>query len=338
MADTVPTQETTAPVATESTESSTASTASAVDETEALVAAAQAEGELLVYSATPEPVAQPLYDAFTAEYGIKVNTIPRVVTSELIARFEGELSSGGSPADVISIASPTFYQGHVDDGVVTPVADLALPALEGFPEEFVGDGYVDVGAAPIGVCFNSDAVNDMTSYQDLLNPDLRAVWVDPTTNDPALAIWLVVGDDQGPDFISQWAAREKTLTASVVPGAQLVVAGEGDFVFPCYETIAMALGNEGAPITYKVLGPTTGGDSYYGVVANSAHPAAARLFMNYIVSEEGQMALTAGNYASPLGNDFPDAFTLPEDYVTIDLAFAERLNDERESLIAALGV
>jgi iron(III) transport system substrate-binding protein len=261
-----------------------------------------------------------------------------VVTSELIARFEGELSSGGTEADVISIASPTFYQGHMEDGVIAPLADLGLPALPDFPEAYVGDGYADVAFAPIGVCYNTDAVDDMSSYQDLLNPDLRAVWVDPTTNDPALAIWLVVGDDQGPDFIPQWAAREKTLTASVVPGAQLVVAGEGDFVFPCYETIAKSLSADGAPITYKVLGPTTGGDGYYGVIADSPHPDAARLFMNYLLTPEGQVAVTSGRYASPLGNSITDAFALPDHYVSIDLEFAQRLDSERAALIAALGV
>ena len=311
------------------------------DDLQALVEAAQEEGELLVYSSTPDVTGQPIYAAFTEAYGITVNAIPRIVDSELIARFQSEIDSGGSPADIISVASPQFYAQQLQAGTVSSIEDLDLPARAGYPDAFVGDAYVDVGTSAIGACYNTDAVSesDLTSYEDLLNPDFQLQFVDPRGFTPNMGVMLLMRDALGDDFLEDFGARDKTLSQSAVPAVQLVIAGEADVVFPCYESFSRPQAAQGAPIDFAVLGPTTGGSTYFGVLATAEHTAASRLFLNWMMTEEGQADITQVGLASPLGRDFPPgSLSLPEDFTSLDAEFAQRIAQEQDEVVDLLGL
>ncbi|MGV8839476.1 MAG: extracellular solute-binding protein [Bauldia sp.] len=91
----------------------------------ASVAAAQ---EVNVYTSREPGLAQPLFDAFTAETGIAVNTV--FIQQGLAERVEAE--GAASPADVLMVVDYGALIDLVDRGltqsITSPVLDEAIPA------------------------------------------------------------------------------------------------------------------------------------------------------------------------------------------------------------------
>src|ERR1044071_6129081 len=71
----------------------------------ALVAAAKKEGEVMVYHSTQTEDLKPVFDAFSAKYGIKVsewrssseNVVKRVINETRAGRFTVDLIENNSP-------------------------------------------------------------------------------------------------------------------------------------------------------------------------------------------------------------------------------------------------
>ena len=83
-----------------------------------------AQGEVNVYTTREPGLIQPLLDAFTAETGIKANTI--FVESGLAERIEAE--GANSPADIISVVDYGVLSDLVGRGLTQPVESAALDA------------------------------------------------------------------------------------------------------------------------------------------------------------------------------------------------------------------
>lgn len=307
---------------------------------EALVTAAQAEGELLVYANSPEQTTQPLYDAFEEEYGIKVNTVPRLLGPELNQRYESERAAGGSPVDLLNATDPAFYSRGVDEGYLVDLTVDDIPHLATWPEELVLPGNVWAALFTVGACYNTSTVSDadLNGYETLLDPDIRVLLVDPASSDPALAVWKVIRDEYGPEFLTEFAERDDvTISASASPATQLMVAGEGDVVFPCFEAFSVGLAAEGAPVDYALFDPVVVGGNAWGIPTEATHPNAARLLIDFMLTPEGQAALTPNMLASPLEVEGSLAYPAPG-FVKLDEPTTFELQEQKAELLGLLGI
>lgn len=307
---------------------------------EELIAAAQAEGEVLAYANSPEQTTQPLYDAFQQKYGIKVSTVPRLLGPELNQRYESERAAGGSPADILNATDPAFYARGVEEGYIADLTVDDLPHLAEWPSDLVLPGNVWAALFTTGACYNTSTLTeaDVSGYEALLDPDIEVLLVDPTGGDAALAPWAVIRDEIGPDFLTQFAARDGvTVSASASPATQLMVAGEGDLVFPCFEAFSVGLAAQGAPVDYALFDPVVVGGNSWGIPTDAPHPNAARLLLDFMLTEEGQAALTPNMLASPLGVEgslkYPD-----EGFVKMDDPFTFALQSDKAELLELLGI
>jgi iron(III) transport system substrate-binding protein len=96
----------------------------------------------------------------------------------------------------------------------------------------------------------------------------------------------------GPEFFQKVAAQKPSVYASTVVGLDRVIAGEADFVFWSFENAALPKLQQGAPIAWVRPNPTPlFPNSWLGISANAPNPNAARLFVNWTLSEEGARAL-----------------------------------------------
>src|SRR5699024_9355246 len=73
-----------------------------------LVEAAKQEGSLTYYSASVDEMNKALTDAFTAKYGIPVQTL-RIATGGLLERFGSEQDAGVAAADVLEVADQVVF-------------------------------------------------------------------------------------------------------------------------------------------------------------------------------------------------------------------------------------
>ena len=75
---------------------------------DAMIAAAQAEGALMVYHTSPMPIIESTFRAFEKKYGIKVQNY-HATGNPLTVRFSSEAAAGQMIADVIYASDTTSY-------------------------------------------------------------------------------------------------------------------------------------------------------------------------------------------------------------------------------------
>ena len=305
---------------------------------DAIEDAARDEGQLTWYTSIPEAVAQNVADSFEAEYDIPVEMV--VLTSGLLAtRYSSEMDAGESPADVVTLADPLFFDDAVSEGWVDELSGADTPSIEEWPEDGIhDDAYVLVNIQPIGVTFDTTKAEaaDFEDWTFLTDPSLKGqiYLVDPTNVPAWLANMKLLSETYGPEFLPGLASQEPKIVDSAVPGAQQVAAGSGTLVYPSLLSVSNPLSSEGATVETVFPSPTTGVEQYAAVSSRAPQPNAARLFLNYLLSEEAQTVLNKDTGSSPLG-DLEGTVPLPEGYESVDIATAVAAKDE---ILAQLGL
>ena len=134
----------------------------------ALPASAQ---QVNVYSYRQPELVQPLFDAFMAKTGIKVNV--QFLEKGMVERLQAE--GDRSPADLVMTVDISRLQDLVDGGVTQPLQSAILD--ENIPQEFrdqAGHWFGLTGRARI-IYASKDRVadNEVTTYEDLADPKWR---------------------------------------------------------------------------------------------------------------------------------------------------------------------
>jgi iron(III) transport system substrate-binding protein len=136
------------------------------------------------------------------------------------------------------------------------------------------------------------------TYQDLANPRWKGkLGIEAEDIDWFGAIVKELGEERGLKLFRDIVA---TNGLSVRKGhtllAGLVAGGEVPFALTVYNHNAERLKQKGAPIDWYAIPPALVRVNGMGVSRKPAHPHAALLFYDFLLSEEGQRILEAGNY------------------------------------------
>ena len=302
----------------------------------ALVAAAKKEGSLTWYTAIPLATSQPVADAFTKEYGIKVDVF-NTSTGPMEDRYSTERSADTVNADVINVADPVFFNDGVQRGWFETLSEATVPALANWPKNAITlNAYAMIGAQPIGIAYNKNLVGTPpASWTDLLDPRFQGhiLMTDPTLVPAWMATYKLWQDKLPAGFLSKLNAQNPTFVSSSNPGAQQVAAGEKWLNFPTSATALVALQNAGAPLGFVVPSPTTGVEMHMAVSTASKHPHAALLFFNFALSPQAQQLFNQGVGDSALSN-IPGVLKRPSTYFPPDIAGAAR---QRTQLLSPFG-
>ena len=241
--------------------------------------------------------------AGTAERGMKV----------LVA-----LGEGRAIADVlVSIvdARAEFIKAHA-------LADLrVLPGFRNLPDDYVArDGtWVSYAQAYRCMSYNTDKVKkeDLPkTWDDLVtNPRWRGGKIGLTNNPSAwlLNLWAALGEKWGEDFtrrlfeVDQPQRRKEGMNA--VTG--LNVAGEIDLNIPAPERAVAKFAARGAPIGYHCPSPVPITLSDIAMLEKSPHKNGARLFINWLVSREGQLMQYSEAFAVPVHKALQSPIFMP---------------------------
>jgi putative spermidine/putrescine transport system substrate-binding protein len=277
----------------------TAQSASAGGGMDALVAAAKAEGTLNLI-AVPRTWAGygAIIDAFTAKYGIKINSEnPDGSSGDEINAVKSTKGQSSAP-DVVDIGNSYALSGAQEgDFAAYKVATWnAIPAaLKDSGGLWYSDygGYISIG------CNATKVANCPTTIKDLDNPKFKgkvALNGDPTSANAAFeAVWAAAlanggsadNIQPGIDFFKKLNSEGIFNKTKVTPAT--VASGETPIVL---DWDYLQLGNVAAlkkqGVTWKVADPSDGLVSAYyaqAVSNNAAHPAAARLWEEFLYSQ-----------------------------------------------------
>lgn len=302
-----------------------------------LYKAAKSEGGVVWYSALVDDLNARIVDRFKATYpGIDVKVL-RLGGAESAQRFAAEAEAGAPAADVMVHTERGFSQLALDNGWTIDMTAEEVPTLEDFPEDFVGGGRFVVNQAPTTVVVNTDLVKkDLTSFEDLLAPEYKGqvLVVDPRTIPIYLAQYELMREDLGDDYFAKLMDNDAKIVDSMVPGGQMLAAGEAKVGIPGVWAICKSLVDSGAPVKCVEIAPMTAVDGELILTKEAAHPNAARLFAGWVATEEGQEIVNAEVSVSPLG-DLEGTVKRNPAMVPPDFDAAEQ---NRATILAGLGL
>lgn len=261
---------------------------------DSLVAAAKKEGQLNVIALPPDWANYgAVISGFQAKYGITVNSAnPNGSSQQEVDAFDGtpnapDVVDVGQAVALANTAKFTPYQ-------VTTWNDIPAGA-----KEPTGLWFNDYGGY-MGIGYDSTKVpgGTISSVQDLLGSGFRgkvALAGDPTKSNQGLNGVIMAGVANGGslDDVSKGVAFFHSLKQAgnyvpVVGTAATVKAGQTPVLFE-WDYLSTSHGKDVS--TWKIFVPTNaiiGG--YYSQAINkqAPHPAAARLWEEYLYSNEGQ--------------------------------------------------
>jgi iron(III) transport system substrate-binding protein len=261
----------------------------------ALYDAAQDEGKVVVYeNASPDAV-EALKQGFEKEYcGVEVEVV-RLPDAEMLPRLETELSSGAPTADFIENASPGWL---IEQGAKGAWAASDAPTASG-EGDYDAAKYFDetnnvyeVGGTVNTFAWNTELLPDgIKDYPDLLDPALSdgKVGVIELASAPANDFYIWLDKTFGANFNHDLGAQKPRIYPSTTNIVEALGSGEiyaSNWVVPSLVEEAKAAG---APIEYALSPTGTFGLHGYGVInAKAANPNAAKLYLEYVLSPEGQ--------------------------------------------------
>lgn len=271
----------------------------------ALVTKAQKEGSLTFYTVVPIPEDQKAIALFNLKYpNIKVNLV-REGTGPLDERYAAEAHAGVTAADIVIQPSEDFVkQAQAQHWSLALTPDV-VPAVSNWPTSNIHETYVDIMIVPWGIEYNTDLVKIApTSYADLAAAAYsgKLIFTSPLNGAPESVGWQEIFNTFGKSLLQKLAAQNPTFVASDVPAVQGVASGQYAAAVFSQPGLDSSLIENGAPIKFVLPDYTAAFPQYMIISTNAPHPAAARLFANFLMTEKGQAAFIAGNGISPLHN------------------------------------
>ena len=270
----------------------------------ALIDAARSEGSLSYWDTVIQPATNDaLVAAFRARYGLpstfKVNyTLTQ--TGELVTRIEQEIAAGRVSVDVASIAAPIWTFEHAAKGDFMEYHSPEYASYRQIFDAGLGkDGFFAFNGGYVFVpMWNSDNLDFKgKSYQDVIGavPVGRISHGDVANSPSFLSTYMGERSVLPPEFFGQLAAmkpvffrRSEQLAAGLVSGEQLMT-------FSGMPTRAYQYNQKGASLKFII--PEEGVlllPQNTFILAKAPHSNAARLWIDFVLSEDGQRILTAG--------------------------------------------
>ncbi|HEX5507594.1 MAG TPA: extracellular solute-binding protein [Pseudolabrys sp.] len=304
-----------------------------------LIAAAKKEGGLVYYTANFAEVEQRVINAFNKRFPqIKVSMV-RAPGGQLITRVKTEVAAGKLSADVVD---------HSDRALMKPLVDLFQEYAPPNAADYNHDAQIAPHMWPRAtlvwsIAYNTELVKDPPkSWMDLTNKKYDKMTSQVIAASGGTTWTRILFEKQvlGADYWKKQAATHPTLYPSGAPMSDAMVRGE-TVMGPLLYNAIYPKQKDGAPI--KIFFPPEGApvNPYAtGIPKTAKNPNAAKLFLNWCMSKEGQtfMIKELGNLTSLKTVPFyPEGFDpkvvkvwLPkmDDYVKLHKQWVEDWNKD----------
>jgi ABC-type Fe3+ transport system substrate-binding protein len=258
-------------------------------------AQAKKEGRVTWYTTVSIPEAKQFIDMFEKQYPfIKVDLL-RSGSGPLVNRVVNEYAAKNFSADVL--------HGMSSRGAYTVLRQRNIIGRYESPEHRFLPAELKDKAGYWGSTFQNTFVLGYNtrnvkpadvprSYDDLLKP----IWkgrqiINDTDNfewfDGLLKAW---GKEKGLAYFRKLAAQDQIFQRGARGRFQLVAAGEAPLAFG-YGPHAQSFVNQGAPLDWVPLEPVVVIINTVSLAARAPHPAAAKLFIDFLFSKPAQLKL-----------------------------------------------
>jgi len=269
---------------------------------------AKKEGSVNVYGSITPTVFDQLKKAFTSKYGISVNDF-RGSPETVLQRVTQELQANRAGADVVDI-SDSQMADLADEGGLMPHysgPQLAKVDKAGVFEDWLADRFDLLLPA-----WNTDIIkpgDEPRSWTDLADPKYNGKMTIEGSDSEwfgALTIyWLKQGKSQSEiDQLWKDIANGASISKGHTAMASLLSAGQQGLEAMNYTYIIDLARAKGAPVDYRSADGIAHTPGFLlpfglGAVKNAPHPAAAWLFINWMLSSPGGQDIFAASSVIP---------------------------------------
>ncbi len=316
-----------------------------------LIEQAKKEGAISYIDGLITPPTHDLLSAaFKKHYGLpdsfKVgNTYGAPVT--IITRLTQEMRADRYTMDVVAVASPPWVQGRVADGKVmqyeSPEYANYQKALEGTMGR---KGYFIANAAyTFAPTWNGESTKfEGTSWKDMVKiadaaPEGRFSSSDCAVSDSTLQVYMGVRQIVGLEDYTKLANRKPVYTYKSEQTLARLISGEDIFALYGLTSNIPKFNNRGAKLVHMqpkegyVLLPQV-----MFITAGAPHPAAAKLWFDFVLSDEGQKIFVKSDYVISARGGFKspvegvpaidDIKTIPMDWLKLTEADLQKARNE----------
>jgi iron(III) transport system substrate-binding protein len=269
----------------------------------ALVAAAQKEGQVLIYtSLIVEQIVRPLIKVFQSHVpGIDVKYV-RADSTALVVRLTNEARANRPQADIWHMVEGVGPL--IEAGIAAP---LDLPAAKSMPKAYADPNgrWVTTNLALRSLAYNTTLVPKAQapkSYADLIEPRFKGkfVWNPNSVSGAYGFIGTVLkhmGEEKGIAYLRALAKQDITPVPMAIRAVlDRVIAGEYPIGLEMNGSHAYISAGMGAPVAWVPLDPVSLMLQVAGVNAKAPHPNAARLFIDFMISRAGQEVFRERDY------------------------------------------
>lgn len=279
---------------------------------------ARQEGRVTIITTSWAPKAVNLLPAaFKDKYGMDLEITVTGRGAAMVAKINAEQRAGLYTYDFFGTGSTTALNIMKPEGLLGPIEPfLILPEVRD-PNlwragrlPFVDKDKLFFGMAAAKqhyLVYNSDLIKkgEITSYKDILKPQYagKIIINDPTTSGSgaaafthlALDIWNM---EEAKDFLRQLVSKQKGVierdnrlhVETVARGKYAIAMGTSPEVVASFieagAPVVAVVAKEGTNVTSAAAGAT--------MPTKMAHPNAAIVFLNWLLSKEGQSVLARG--------------------------------------------
>lgn len=268
-----------------------------------LYEAAKEEGPVVLYTGASEVSEREAADFYTEQTGLEVEII-RLAPNKLHERVLSEASADQLGADLIRSSGEDLITSYADADIFEPVElsdDITEPLFDNAVHQ---DGlYYSTYDRIYSFGYNHEAVDDENApadWADLLSSNWSGnsgiVQVGAGGSTAALTRFHI--DVLGEEWLEDYAANDPRIFDSSANLTDALARGEISVgTIPVATAYSATL--DGAPITIAV--PSEGFVAYpffLGMSKTSANPAAAEVYMNWLLSKSAQeQATELGDYS-----------------------------------------
>jgi iron(III) transport system substrate-binding protein len=279
-------------------------------EWERTVAAAKREGSVVVSIPTSAELRQQMEAAFHKRFeGIKLELVA-TRGSAGITRIVEEKRAGLHYFDLHIGGTSSIVTGLLRAEILEPVLPwMVLPEVRDPKNWWAGHVWADnaqrfiyvfLGYMTETIWYNSDLAKpeEVTSYDDLLQPKWKGkmVILDPRTQGSGESMWAFLWRIKGEGYLRKLAGQEMIVGRNLRQLAETVARGKaslsiGVSYYSYQPFIKAGLPIKTLPVPKEGIYASSGSGNL-AILRNAPHPNATKVFVNWLLSKEGQTIFT----------------------------------------------
>ena len=262
------------------------------DATAKVIEGAKKEGEVIVYGTMSLEAANLLNARFKEKYPFLDVKLNRLGSGKFAPRVIAEVRANKHLADILQTNSLTLHFIKKEGFLMNYLS----PEDRFYPKQFKEQGYWTTTNMNVHVlAYNTKLLGRdkaPKTYEELLHPAWKGKMLGDMSEQWGALMFQIMGKEKAIRHMRELAKQNISVRReSSAMRAQLIAAGESPIDIDSTLGPVDDLKKRGAPIDWIALSPVPVVTSAHAIALKPPHHNAARLYLDYLLSREGQKAV-----------------------------------------------